>query len=217
MYAASSVCEAKQKMPEDIFLKINKDLVLKYEEGVKEGLLLGKHRIFAVDGTRLNLPREMVDCGYKKCNKDAYYPQGLMSCIYDINTHIVHDFCLEKNLNERICAAEHIKVLKKDDVVIFDRGYFSYLMLCQCMELRVHPIFRISLSLANQPLSTGSRKFEDKDWKSISVLKHYSILILEVAGGGLPSSWLSIYSLIISSVTLPLVLLKYPLAHKCFP
>lgn len=152
MYAASSVCEAKQKMPEDIFLKINKDLVLKYEEGVKEGLLLGKHRIFAVDGTRLNLPREMVDCGYKKCNKDAYYPQGLMSCIYDINTHIVHDFCLEKNLNERICAAEHIKVLKKDDVVIFDRGYFSYLMLCQCMELRVHPIFRISLSLANKEI-----------------------------------------------------------------
>ncbi len=134
IYAASLVCEARQKLHEDIFQEINEEIVLKYGKCNKEELLLNKHRVFAIDGTRVNLPREMVDCEYKTCNKESYYPQGLLNCMYNINTQIVHDFCLEKYMNERVCAAEHIKSLEEGDVVIFDRGYFSYLMLQQCKK-----------------------------------------------------------------------------------
>lgn len=153
VYAASSVCEARQKLPEDIFKELNALLLSKYNQD-EERLLSGKHRVFAIDGTRLNLPRDMVDFGYKRTNKDAYYPQGLMSSLYNVNTQIVHDFCLYKHMNERLCAAKHLKTLKAGDVVIFDRGYFSYLMLHQCKDEGVHPIFRISVNLANKEIQS---------------------------------------------------------------
>ena len=152
IYAASLVCEARQKLHEDIFQEINEEIVLKYGKSNKEELLLNKHRVFAIDGTRVNLPREMVDCEYKTCNTESYYPQGLLSSMYNVNTQIVHDFCLEKYMNERVCAAEHIKSLEEGDVVIFDRGYFSYLMLQQCKKLGINPIFRISVNLANKEI-----------------------------------------------------------------
>ena len=152
IYASSSVCEARQKLHEDIFKEINEEIILKYGKCKKEELLLNRHRVFAIDGTRVNLPREMVDCEYKTCNKETYYPQGLMSCMYNINTQVVHDYCLEKYMNERVCAAKHIKSLEEGDVVIFDRGYFSYLMLYQCEESGINPIFRISVNLANKEI-----------------------------------------------------------------
>ena len=98
IFAPSSVCEARQKLTEQIFVDLNNCLILQF--GNK------KHNIFAVDGSRLNLPKELEMVGYKKCNKEAHYPQGLISCLYNIDTQVVHDFCLTKKLNERDCAQD---------------------------------------------------------------------------------------------------------------
>lgn len=165
VFAASSVCEARQKLPEDIFVDLNKMLISQFAAQEEGSLLLNKHRVFAIDGSRLNIPKELIDYGYKKCNKDSHYPQGLMSCIYNIDTQIVHDFCLAKSLNERSCALEHLNVLEEDDIVIFDRGYFSYIFLHQCKERKIHPIFRVSLSLGNK----GIQDFVSSD-KTDSVI-----------------------------------------------
>lgn len=47
--------------------------------------------------------------------------------LYDILGKTVYDFV--SHINERRCALEHLKVLKPGNVIIFDRGYFSYLLL----------------------------------------------------------------------------------------
>eukprot|EP00919_Chromeraceae_sp_WS-2016_P018375 GHVR01043642.1.p1 GENE.GHVR01043642.1~~GHVR01043642.1.p1 ORF type:complete len:431 (+),score=42.18 GHVR01043642.1:308-1600(+) len=144
IFAPSSVCEARQKLTEQIFVDLNNCLILQF--GNK------KHNIFAVDGSRLNLPKELEMVGYKKCNKEAHYPQGLISCLYNIDTQVVHDFCLTKKLNERDCAVDHLKALGNGDIVIFDRGYFSYLFLYQCKEKGIYPIFRVSVNLQNKEI-----------------------------------------------------------------
>ncbi len=51
IYAASLVCEARQKLHEDIFQEINEEIVLKYGKCNKEELLLNKHRVFAIEDT----------------------------------------------------------------------------------------------------------------------------------------------------------------------
>lgn len=38
------------------------------------------HRTFAVDGSKLNLPRPLVKSGYRTPSPTSYYPQGLLSC-----------------------------------------------------------------------------------------------------------------------------------------
>ena len=37
----------------------------------------------------------------------------------------------------------HLSALQIDDVVVYDRGYFSYLMLFKHVESGVHAIFRL--------------------------------------------------------------------------
>jgi len=81
--AASSLCESRQKLPEDVFIDLNKVILLHYENGKKLPTWLG-HRVFAADGSKINLPHDLLLAGYKAPNKDQYYPQGLMSTIYHL-------------------------------------------------------------------------------------------------------------------------------------
>lgn len=152
IFAPSSVCEARQKLSEQIFIDLNKKLISEFNYQKQKVANQLAHRVFAVDGSRVNLPKELKELGYKTCNKNSYYPQGLMSCIYNIDTQIVYDFCLSKNLNERLCVPNHLSVLQKGDIVIFDRGYFSYLLLYQCMKKDIVPVFRVSIHLGNKAL-----------------------------------------------------------------
>ncbi len=152
IFAPSSVCEARQKLSEQIFIDLNKKLIFEFNYKKRDLLNKLEHRVFAVDGSRLNLPKELKESGYKTCNKNSYYPQGLMSCVYNIDTQVVYDFCLSKNLNERLCVPNHLNALEKGDIVIFDRGYFSYLLLYQCMEKNIFPVFRVSIHLGNKAL-----------------------------------------------------------------
>ncbi|WP_221902023.1 transposase [Bathymodiolus platifrons methanotrophic gill symbiont] len=53
------------------------------------------------------------------------------------------DFDLVNHGNERQCALAHLKTLTTGDVVVYDRGYFSYAMLYYHMQMGVHPVFRL--------------------------------------------------------------------------
>jgi hypothetical protein len=102
-----------------------------------------KHRLFAVDGSKLNLPRELIEQNYQTPSNEAYYPQGLLSCLYQLKSKIPYDFDLVKHGNERQCALAHLNTLTTDDVVVYDRGYFSYAMLYYHIQKGIHPVFRL--------------------------------------------------------------------------
>ena len=68
-------------MDEKIFHVLNKRTISAYEEERAHLYLWNNHRIFAVDGSKINLPRELIDEGYKTPSDNAYYPQGLVSSI----------------------------------------------------------------------------------------------------------------------------------------
>jgi hypothetical protein len=54
-------------------------------------------------------------------------------------------------MNERKCALKHLEILEPNDVVIFDRGYFSYLLLHEFHKKGVHAALfgRVSKILLN--------------------------------------------------------------------
>ena len=149
IFSISSICEARQKFPEEIFKLINEDILtifkdLRYDRSLKD------HRVFAIDGSKVSLQKSLEKEGFKQFNSRAYYPSGLLSCLYNVDTHFIHDFNFTKILSERDRALEHIENLEVDDVVIFDRGYFSYLILRKIIDKRAHAIFRLQGNLRNK-------------------------------------------------------------------
>ena len=139
--SASSFSDARKKLDEDIFRVLNQKIIAAHDTLIEPGdqsQLWLNHRLFAVDGSKLNLPHELIDQDYRTPSKDAYYPQGLLSCLYQLKSKIPYDFDLVNHGNERQCALTHLKALTTDDVVVYDRGYFSYAMLYYHAQKGVH-------------------------------------------------------------------------------
>ncbi len=58
--AASSICRARMKVHESLFAQLNREIV----RHAGAGVLWNGHRIHAVDGMKVNLPRPLADEGY---------------------------------------------------------------------------------------------------------------------------------------------------------
>lgn len=140
--APSSFCAARKKLDESIFRCINTKILKTYATHRNKHLWRG-HRLFAIDGSKVNLPRNLVNCGYLTPNKSTHYPQGLVSCLYEIRSRLPIDFDLVSHSNERMCALEHLETLERNDVVVYDRGYYSYALLHQHHRTGIHAVFRL--------------------------------------------------------------------------
>ncbi len=140
--APSSFCAARQKLDEAVFKCANREILAAYAGDASRYTWLG-HRLFAVDGSKINLPRKLLACGYKTPSDNANYPQGLLSCLYQLKSQLPFDFDLVSHANERRCAMGHLEVLEQDDVVVYDRGYFSYPLLHRHCKTGIHAIFRL--------------------------------------------------------------------------
>ena len=83
--------------------------------------------------------------GDKKNCDHAYYPQGLLSSLYNLKTKMVHDFSFGSPWNERTEALTHLDKLGATDVLVYDRGYFSYALLHEPLGKGIDAIFRLPL------------------------------------------------------------------------
>jgi hypothetical protein len=141
--AASALCNARKKLDAAIFKTLNARIIAVDEQTLETYHWLGR-RLFAVDGTKINLPRPLRHANYAlPCDK-AHYPQGLVSCLYQLKSQIPHDFDLTSHRSERRMALSHLKTLRPGDVVVYDRGYFSYAMLYAHQRQGVDVIFRLA-------------------------------------------------------------------------
>ena len=140
--AASAFCAARTKLDEAIFKRLNTQIIATYETAHAEFSWNGR-RLFAVDGSKINLPRGLDNAAYTTPSENAHYPQGLVSCLYQLKSQIPYDFDLLAHDNERRAALAHFAVLRQNDIVVYDRGYFSYAMLYYHTQHRIDAIFRL--------------------------------------------------------------------------
>jgi hypothetical protein len=145
--APSTFGDARQKLDENIFKIINRRVIEEHDIAFSyEDLYFHGHRLYAVDGSKINLPHEMIAEGFKVPNDKTHYPQGLLSCLYRLKAGIPCDFILTNDGNERRVSLTHHQVLKSDDIVVYDRGYFSYELLLAHVQQGLHAVFRLSKS-----------------------------------------------------------------------
>ncbi len=144
----TTFCEARKRFKADTFKEINSRAIEIYEQHIdkrKDYLWKGR-RVFAVDGSKINLPRETIneDKGnYRLPCKNAFYPQGLLSCIYRLKAKVTYDVTFTNTMDEQSEAITHLKALKPGDVVIYDRGYISYALLYWHNLLNIDAVFRL--------------------------------------------------------------------------
>lgn len=141
-------CQGRKKLDENAFKDLNSKIVETYAAHGKAEYLWFGRRVFAVDGSKINLPPKLRDAGYKPAGGNSDYAQGLLSCLYGLKSKLPMDFDFVAHGDERRCAREHLAALRPGDVVVYDRGYFSYAMLQDHVDAGVDAVFRLQESSA---------------------------------------------------------------------
>ncbi len=151
--AASSLCEARQKLPETVFKTLNDELISLWHAHRDTPTWKG-HWVFAIDGSKINAPRGLLEYGYKTPRETTrHYPCGMVSGLYNLQEQLIYDFELVPHNDERRCVPEHLAKLDLGDLVIFDRGYFSYLMLHQVLASGQYAVFRLQQGTTNSQVA----------------------------------------------------------------
>ena len=138
--SAAALCKARAKVGAGVFRKIHRAVL---EQAGPQGGLWKGHRLFAVDGSKLNLPRALLRAGYATPSPAAHYPQGLLSCLYQLRTRLPFDCELHAHGNERRAALRHFSALAAGDIVVYDRGYYSFQLLRAHLRRGLHSVFRL--------------------------------------------------------------------------
>jgi len=142
---ASSFCESRTKLNSQVFVELNERFVNVLSEKSEEDVSKWNgYKPFAVDGSNLNLPRELISSGYSLPRSDAYYPQGKLSCLYHLKLGVAYSFLLSSNKNERKLAESHFPSLGPKDVVVYDRGYFAYGLMKRHNDNGLNYVMRLS-------------------------------------------------------------------------
>ncbi len=121
----SAMSRARAKFDPQVFRDLHREILARAPD---RPLWKGR-RVFDVEGAKVSLPPPLADAGYRTQGDHAHYPQSLVSCLYELMPRLPTYFVLRADTNERRAAVEHLRILSAGDVVVYDRGCFSYEML----------------------------------------------------------------------------------------
>ncbi len=136
----AAMVRARRKVQPEVFRQFHAEILQRTD---RPGPLWNGHRVFAVDGSKLNLPRPLLEAGYALPSAQAHYPQGLLSCLYRLHSRLPVDFDLHTHGDERAAALAHLPALAPPDLVVYDRGYYSFELLCAHRQRGLQAVFRI--------------------------------------------------------------------------
>lgn len=139
--SASAFRKKRTKVPCAAFHEILMG-VMDYKQTISNELLFQKHRVLCVDVTHSPLSKNLKKEGHI-LTKNKTYVDSFISGIYDMYNDSCYDLFLSKEKNERSPYYAQFNLFKKDDIVVHDRGYFSYDLLYRLHSINVYPIFRM--------------------------------------------------------------------------
>ena len=166
-----SVSKARQFIHPSLFKELFYLSVDHFYSSIPERKTWHGYHLFAVDGSRIELPNSKSNFEYfgkmftiaDSEGHQKYYTQGLASIIYDVlEDYVVHASLNPYLASERASALEHLKNLEDlnlydNSVIIFDRGYFSENMFAYCTEHNHYCVMRLKekLNLSRKALKNG--------------------------------------------------------------
>lgn len=161
--AASSFCDARSKVDSFLLSEVRRDVLEVWDElHSKPPQSWHGYELYAVDGSKINLPLNLLALGYRPSGSGRY-PLGLVSVLLRVRDRMICDIRLSKVMDERDEAHEHLTHLGKKDLVIYDRGFLSFGLLTAHIYQDTHAVFRVTKEASYVVFKDfwNSRKLED--------------------------------------------------------
>jgi len=184
-FSKSAFVQSRKKIDPLVFKELTQVLTHEFytdnDESVK---FWNGFRLLAVDGTRISLPdtKELrAIYGATKNQTKTTVAQARMSVLYDVlNNYVIDGKLGALSTGEKSLAAEHLQYTQSNDLVIYDRGYPSFDLIYEHLQLEIDCLIRtkVSFSAATQKfIASGkySSVIDMKPGKNVSLKnKRYS-------------------------------------------
>lgn len=118
---------------------------------------LRKYRVVSVDGTYVQLAKELTNDGFKTVQNGTYI-KGVINGVYDSTNNIIMDLKLDNTNSERKIYSSQFDLLRKNDIVIHDRGYYSYDLYNKLNNKGINVIFRMRSNIKFVKKFANSKK-----------------------------------------------------------
>lgn len=130
--------QARARMPMDFWVALALVLADRFAREHADHLRWKHFRLLALDGTLVNLPRYKPlakHYGTAKGRRGGRIPQARLVMLQFPLARVPYRFALgTKHQAEKTMAEPLLKALGKDDLLLIDRGFWSYGLFCQIVE-----------------------------------------------------------------------------------
>lgn len=152
-FSKSAFVQARKKIKPEVFDKLSQVLINEFYTDNDAALKLWNgFRLLAVDGSRITLPitdELKTIYGETKNQTDTSVVQARCSVIYDVLNTYVLDGALEPLMRgERDLALTHLEHCKKNDLILYDRGYPSYDFINEHIKRGFDYLMRVKISFS---------------------------------------------------------------------
>jgi hypothetical protein len=139
-------------------------------------------RFLACDGMQENLNAELINDNDIKSSKNGYYGVCNISSLYDVLNGIPINYnptkcdqndVNKKKVNERIGFLDQISLLSSNDIIIFDRGYYSEELVKILNDSNIGYIFRMrNTSKFFEGMNLGKSRIVDFKGRDVQSFKY---------------------------------------------
>lgn len=146
-FTQSAFIQCRNKIKPEVFKHLSSHIISEYYSDNDLSIKLWNgFRLLAVDGSRINLPntKELEKIyGVSKNHTETYVVQARTSILYDVLNKFVIDSVLSPlSIGELPLAKNHLKHAKKNDLIIYDRGYPAFDLIHKHVSLKIDFLIR---------------------------------------------------------------------------
>jgi hypothetical protein len=152
-FSKSAFVQCRKKINPLVFEELSQVLISEFYADNDESVKLWKgFRLLAVDGTRISLPdtKELrAIYGATKNQTETTVAQARMSVLYDVlNNYVIDGKMAALSTGEKSLAIEHLQYAKNGDLVIYDRGYPSFDLIYEHLQLEIDCLIRVKVGFS---------------------------------------------------------------------
>lgn len=153
LFTKSAFVQYRKKIDPRVFKHLSSIIIDEfYTENDLSINLWNGFRVLAIDGSRLTLPRTKelkTYYGETKNQNESGVVQARVSVLYDVlNNYVLDGSISPLKVGESKLAIAHLKKCRKNDLVIFDRGYPGFPLIYELNKKSIDFVIRVKISFS---------------------------------------------------------------------
>ena len=142
--SAPAFCKARHKLDPELVRALLHRAADTFDDRFGADQRWFGRRVFGIDGSKVNLRRDEWLADTFGVPQGAYCPQILVSTLFDLVAKVPHDIAVASHTSsEREQMVHLLDRVRPGDVVVLDRGYPSFEVLCMLVDAGIDFVMRV--------------------------------------------------------------------------